>query len=132
MKYLLDTHAFLWMVFDDDRLSKTARRVVSNIENTIYISTITYWEISLKYGLGKLELEGVTPEELPHIAQEMSLETLPLSVGEVSTFHRLPRMEHKDPFDRLIIWQAIQRELLLISKDEHFKDYQEWGLKLLW
>jgi PIN domain nuclease of toxin-antitoxin system len=66
-KYLLDTHSFLWILFDDEKLSEKAKRVVRNEENEIYISIITYWEISLKYSLGRLELEGIRPDELPDI-----------------------------------------------------------------
>jgi len=96
------------------------------------VSTITYWEISLKYSIRKIELEGITPDELPEKVKEMGIKTLELSEDEVSTFYKLPQIKHKDPFDRLIIWQAIRRNITLISKDKQMSDYQKFGLKILW
>jgi PIN domain nuclease of toxin-antitoxin system len=93
---------------------------------------ITFWEISLKYNLGKIALEGVGPEELPRIAEEVALEILNMSPNEAATFYRLPRLAHREPFDRLIIWQAIQQKMGLISKDRSFREYQKCGLKVLW
>lgn len=93
---------------------------------------MSYWEISLKYALGKLELNGITPEELPEKAKETGIETLEVSEEEASSFYRLPKIKHKDPFDRLIIWQAISRKITLISKDKPIKEYQKFGLDILW
>jgi len=132
MNYLLDTHTFLWVVFDDEKLSENAKEVIGDEENTLYVSAITYWEIALKYSLGKLELEGVTPEELPEYARMLDITTLPFSEVEASTFYKLPKMSHKDPFDRAIMWQAIQRDLTLISRDKDIKAYQALRLHLLW
>ncbi len=132
MIYLLDTHTLLWTLFEDEKLSAKARDAISNAENEIYVSVISYWEISLKYALGKLELEGITPDELPEKAKEIDIETMDLSEEDVITFYKLPRLKHKDPFDRLIIWQAIRRDLPLISKDKNMEDYQKFGLVTLW
>lgn len=93
---------------------------------------ITFWEISLKYAIGKLELENISPEELPGISKETGFETLDLSETEVSSFHKLPKSSHKDPFDRIVIWQAILNDLILISKDKNFSLYEENGLKATW
>ncbi|MGD2089242.1 MAG: type II toxin-antitoxin system VapC family toxin [Candidatus Aminicenantes bacterium] len=132
MNYLLDTHAFLWTIFESGRLSNRAKKLILNPENSIYISLITFWEISLKYSLGKLELENILPEELPTVSREAGFATLPLSENEVSSFHNLPRSTHKDPFDRLIIWQAINNDFILISKDRRLSEYQESGLRITW
>jgi PIN domain nuclease of toxin-antitoxin system len=132
MNYLLDTHTFLWVIFDDEKLSQNAKDAIRKLENDIYVSTITYWEIALKYSIGKLELEGTTPDELPQHARRIDIATLTVSEEEASTFYKLPKMHHKDPFDRLIIWQAIRRNLTLISKDRNMLDYQSFGLQLLW
>jgi len=132
MKYLLDTHSFLWVLFDDEKLSEKVKEIVREPENEIYTSVITYWEISLKYSIGKLELEGISPDELPIKAQEIGIETLEISAEETSSFYKLPKIKHKDPFDRLIIWQAIKRNIVLISKDEEMNNYKEFGLSLLW
>jgi PIN domain nuclease of toxin-antitoxin system len=132
MNYLLDTHAFLWTIFDSKQLSKRAKSVICNPGNTIYVSLITFWEISLKHSVGKLELENTSPEELPQVSKKAGFKILRLSEKEVASFHKLPKNRHKDPFDRLIIWQAINRNLILISKDKELSNYKESGLRVLW
>lgn len=96
------------------------------------VSVVAFWEISLKFALGKLELSGVEPDELPSFADQMGLSILPISQSKAASFHKLPRLLHKDPFDRFIIWQAIQRKMTLISKDREFKEYRKFGLKTHW
>ncbi len=132
MKYLPDTHTFLWTLFDDGNLPDRSKDILADGDNEIYVSVITYWEISLKYSIGKLELEGVRPDDLPKKAGEIDIICLNVSEDEVSSFYNLPKIKHKDPFDRLIIWQAIKRGMTLISKDKLFKDYKKFGLKTLW
>ena len=132
MRFLLDTHSFLWAVFEPEKLSRSARKMIEDPANDVLVSVITFWEISLKYNLGRIALEGVGPEELPRIAEDMALEILNVSPDEAATFHRLPRLAHRDPFDRLIIWQAIQHKMGLISKDRSFRGYQKYGLKVFW
>jgi PIN domain nuclease of toxin-antitoxin system len=132
MKCLLDTHTLLWLLFEDEKLSERAKDTIKNPDNEIFISVVSYWEISLKYALGKLEINGITPEELPQKAKETGIETLEISEEEASSFYKLPKIKHKDPFDRLIIWQAINRKITLISKDKPIKEYQKFGLDILW
>ena len=132
MNILLDTHVFLWSLFDPDKLSKAVIREIKSPNNDVAVSVVTFWEISLKYALGKLELTGVKPEELPDFAAQMNLEILPITTAEASPFHKLPRLSHKDPFDRIIIWQAIQRKMSLVSKDGDFKAYRKFGLRTFW
>ena len=132
MKYLLDTHSFLWALFDDEKLSEKAEKIIKNVKNQIYVSAITYWEISLKYSIGKIGLKGINPDELPDKAKEIEIETLEIREQDVSTFYKLPILKHKDPFDRLIIWQAINSNLTLISKDKEINNYEQFGLKSLW
>jgi len=132
MNILLDTHLFLWSLFTPDKLSKAVIREIKSPNNDVAVSVVTFWEISLKYALGKLELTGVKPEELPDFAAQMNLEILLITAAEASTFHKLPRLSHKDPFDRIIIWQAIQRKMTLVSKDRDFKAYRKFGLRTFW
>jgi PIN domain nuclease of toxin-antitoxin system len=132
MNLLLDTHVFLWSLFTPDKLSKAVIREVTSPNNDVAVSVVTFWEISLKFALGKLELTGVKPEDLPDFAEQMNLETLPITVAEAVSFHQLPRLSHKDPFDRIIIWQAIQRKMSLVSKDRDFKTYRQFGLRTFW
>ncbi len=132
MKYLLDSHSLLWSLFNPEKLSEWARKEIRNRENEVAVSVVTFWEISLKYALGKLELVNVSPEELPEATRVMGTTILPLKPDEAASFHRLPRLAHKDPFDRLIIWQTISQKLTLISKDHEFEAYSEYGLKVRW
>ena len=132
MNFLLDTHSFLWTLFVPEKLSRSATQKIMSSDNDVAVSVVTFWEISLKYALGKLELSGVEPDELPSFADQMGLNILPINPTEAASFHRLPRLLHKDPFDRLIIWQAIQRKMILISKDREFKEYRKFGLRTDW
>ena len=132
MNCLLDTHALLWALFDPDRLGKKAADFIRNPDVTIEVSVVTFWEISLKYATGKLHLDNVFPDDFPNIVRQSGFSVLQLADVEAATFHRLPRMAHKDPFDRLIIWQAISRKLTLLSQDRAFADYKKLGLKVTW
>ena len=132
MNLLLDTHVFLWSLFHPDKLSKAVIQEIKLPTNDVAVSVVTFWEISLKYALGKLELTGVMPEELPAFANQMNLEILPVTAEEASNFYKLPRLSHKDPFDRIIIWQAIQQKRTLVSKDHEFKTYHKFGLRTFW
>jgi PIN domain nuclease of toxin-antitoxin system len=132
MNCLLDTHTFLWAVFAPEKLSTSAKEKICAPENRICVSTISFWEISLKFALGKIELENCKPDDLPDIAAQMQVEIIQPTAEESASFYQLPKVMHKDPFDRMIIWQAIQQSLVLISKDSEFPEYQAFGLKVLW
>ena len=132
MKLPVDTHTFLWPLFDPSKLSKKAAEGICKIENDVFANVVTFWEIPLKYGLGKLELKEVTPGELLDYAQQMDIDILDLDPKEAATFHELPKLAHRDPFDRLIVWQAIQRDFVLISKDRALAQYKKFGLKRVW
>jgi len=129
---LVDTHVFLWALFEPEKLSEKTRRLITDPDRAFFVSSITFWEISLKFALGKLHLENCEPEQLEGRAKEMGLEILPLAADEAASFHRLPKLSHKDPFDRMLIWQAITRKLTLVSKDRAFTDYEEHGLTVVW
>jgi PIN domain nuclease of toxin-antitoxin system len=88
------------------------------------------WSLFTTDKLSKAAL--VEPEELPDFAGKMDLKILPITAAEASGFHKLPRLSHKDPFDRIIIWQAIQRKMTLVSKDRDFKAYRKFGLRTFW
>ncbi len=131
MKYLMDTHIFLWSLFNPEKISSQAADVLHSQENTIFVGTISFWEISLKYSLGKLELEGIEPHELPEYAAQLNFDILDFKAEDAASFYLLPRVSHKDPFDRMIIWQAIQSKMTLISKDRKFTEYENLGLRIL-
>ncbi len=132
MRYLLDTHTFLWTMFDPLKLPKKVIKTVEKNENEIFVSTISFWEISLKYNIGKLSLQNVTPDELPFYAAESNFEILNIDEKIVSSFYKLKKYGQSDPFDRMLIWQAINEDLIIISKDEMFNEYKKDGLILFW
>ena len=132
MSYVLDTHALLWVLFKPDALSAGVREIVEDTQNEVYTSAVAFWEISLKYSLGKLELEGADPETLPEAAEKSGIAVLELDVDVLSSYHRLVKTKHRDPFDRLIIWQCIKTRSTLLSKDPHMKLYERAGLLHQW
>lgn len=132
MNYLLDTHTFLWAAFSPDKLSTKAREKIRSAGNQVCISSVSLWEISLKHTQGKIELTACTPADMPEIATQMGIEIIQLGAKETASFYQLPKVAHKDPFDRMIIWHAIQQQLVLVSKDANFAEYRQFGLKVLW
>ena len=131
-KYLIDTHIFLWLIFDPDKIAQKKLAILKNPKNKIYIASITFWEISLKYNLGKLELQGLTPDKLPKLAEEMRLDVLEIDQDVMASFYQLSQVEgHKDPFDRIIIWKCIQDNITLISQDRKFPAYEKLGLNFI-
>ena len=132
MNYLLDTHTFIWAFSEPEKLSSKAREVITNANNAIFVSAITFWEFALKFSINKLEVEGVTPVELPGIAIKMGFQLIQLSPEEGASSYNLSLTTHKDPFDRILIWQAIKRDYILISKDGRMNEYISDGLKIFW
>lgn len=132
MNCLLDTHAFLWAVFAPEKLGRAARAALADATNEVSLSSVSLWEISLKHALGKLTLEGCVPEDLVATAREMRLTLIAPDADESASFHRLPRLPHRDPFDRMLVWQALNRKLVLITRDAALPDYQAAGHKVLW
>lgn len=131
MRYLLDTHYLLWAVADTKKLSKRKKEIITSPENQIITSTISFWEISLKWSLGKLKITGFSPEDLPDACMQMGFSIEPLAAVDSSTYHQLKATYHKDPFDRMLIWQAICNDYTLISADENVKKYASEGLRVL-
>lgn len=131
MNCLLDTSTLLWSLFSPKDLSNKIRAILLDKRNSVYVSTVSFWEISLKYSLGKLELPNVEPQELVNVSKQSGFQILSLEPEIVASFHQLPRA-HKDPFDRMLVWQAIQSNHTLISKDKEMGKYEKYGLSLLW
>ena len=115
------------------RLSRPAKRVLQDATAEVCVSAVSFWEMSLKQALGKLSLEGVTIEGLVDAATAHHCQLLPLTARVASTFHHLPLLgRHRDPFDRMLVWQAIQHDLTLVSRDRAMEAYQTEGLQILW
>ena len=132
MNCLLDTHTLLWTLFEPKRLGKTSSALLRDPQHTVYVSVISFWELSLKFSIGKLDLNGVTPDEFPALTRQSGFEVLSLSEQDAASFHKLPRLEHKDPFDRLLIWQAITHKLAFVTQDKACSAYRSHGLKVVW
>ena len=131
MTYLLDTHYMLWAIADSKKLSKSIKDIVTNPEHRIVVSTISFWEISLKSALGKFEISGFSPEDFPVACLQVGFEIESVSAEDSSTYHLLKATYHKDPFDRMLIWQAIRNDYTLISIDSNVKKYKSEGLKVV-
>lgn len=132
MNFLLDTHTFLWTVLQPKRLPPSALTAVQDPGNAIFVSAVTLWEISIKARLGKIDLISLTTDDLIPSALQMGFALIGLSPEEAVTQGDLTENTHFDPFDRMLIWQAISRKLTLVSGDKEFKRFAKDGLKLLW
>ena len=131
MTYLLDTHYMLWAIADTQKLSKSIKNIITHPENRIVVSTISFWEVSLKYGLGKISLSGFSSEDLPAACIQIGFDIEPLSAADSATYHLLTATYHRDPFDRMLIWQAIRNQYTLISKDKNILLYTTEGLQVI-
>ena len=123
MKYLLDTHAFLWFVTDDDKLSSDARSIIKKSNNEVYFSAASAWEMSIKVRLGRLTIEeDLEPFIIKQLA-ENNFSTLSITIFHSIYTSKLPEI-HKDPFDRMIVAQSKVENLSLISNDKNIKKYK--------
>jgi PIN domain nuclease of toxin-antitoxin system len=130
MKILIDTHYLLWIFFDINKINQSVYKELINEDNDIYYSQASLWEISIKYNLGKIVLNNLNPEQLYEEIENSFLQCKTLDNGELITFHKLP-IQHKDPFDRLMIWQCIQSDFVFATIDNEVVKYKKYGLKLL-
>ena len=133
MKLLLDTHALLWALIAPEQLSADARAAITDPAAQVAVSAVSFWEIAIKAGLGKLTLTGTTPEALVEAAQQQGFDLLPLDPRLAASFSRLPvDPQHRDPFDRMLVWQAISLGYSLVSRDRKITATQRPDLKVLW
>ena len=121
MHYLLDTHTFLWFLTNDKQLPKSAAQNIKNLQNTCWISIASIWEIVIKANIGKLDLQFSLQEIIDYL-QRNQISVLTIELSHLLLLNQLPP-HHKDPFDRIIISQAIAEKLVLISDDAIFKKY---------
>jgi len=122
MKYLLDTHIFLWFISGDKQLSASALSHIRNPENEIYLSAASVWEIVVKYQLGKLPLPQAPETYIPEQRQKHQIASLAIDEETVSYLPKLPAL-HRDPFDRIIICQALQHDMTIITIDTAITAY---------
>ena len=122
MRLLLDTHAFLWWLTESSRLSEAVRRAIFDPSNDKLISAATAWEITTKHRLGKLPEADPIASDIPGAIAAQGFQELPVFVADAARAGALPG-PHRDPFDRMLIAQALSRDLVLISNDAAFDRY---------
>jgi len=129
VRFLIDTHTFLWFINGDVRLSPYARQRIENAKNTRLLSTASLWEMAIKVSTGKLKL-GMSFTELYTIhIQGNAIEILEMTPEHPDIMKALP-FHHKDPFDRMIISQGIAENIPILSHDELFDNYE--NVKRIW
>ena len=128
MRLLLDTHAFLWWLAGNTRLSMSARRAVEDPDNDVIVSAVSAWEIATKHRIGKLSEAAAVAQDVAGAIASQGFEALPITVEDAERAGGLPG-PHGDPFDRMLIAQAVARGLVLVSIDRVFDKY---GVRRVW
>jgi PIN domain nuclease of toxin-antitoxin system len=128
LRLLLDTHSLLWFVLNDAQLSDSARTTISDPANDVLVSPASYWEIAIKVSIGKYTLTVPYQDFIQHAIADNDFEVLPVEVRHAALVATLP-FHHKDPFDRLLVAQALAEDIPLVSNETIFDDY---GVRRLW
>lgn len=128
MRLLLDTHALLWWLFDDPKLSAVARKAIADPDAEVMTSAASGWEIATKHRLGKLPEAGDAIHKLPALLRRGRISVLAISLEHGVAAGDLPG-PHRDPFDRMLIAQARLEKLAVVTTDRVFKDY---GTRVVW
>ena len=128
MKVLLDTHALLWWLFDDPRLSATTRSAIAESKNEVVVSSASAWEIATKHRIGKLPEAVEAVNNLPQLLRQARFQELAITVNHAPTAGSLPG-PHRDPFDRMLIAQGRAEELPILTNDPVFAAY---GAQVIW
>lgn len=133
MKYLLDTHTFLWYLLKPEKLSPKVFDIINNEDTDIYVSTTSVWEIAIKVQINKLSLGNISVYHIPNVIKQLNFTAINPDIYDYVSFTDLATKEnHQDPFDRMLIHTAIRNNLVVLSCDASFKQYEENGLQLLW
>ena len=127
MQYFLDTHAFLWMAADPTRLSRKVRKIVLKESNRLYLSAASGWEIALLHRLNRVELPDEPQRFIPEAIQRLSVLPIFISFHTAISAAMLPLI-HRDPFDRIIIAEAIKEKMTILTKDSKFAKYDAHSL----
>jgi len=132
MKLLLDTHTLLWSIGKTNELSKKVIQEIKNADNEIFVSAVSLWEIALKCSIGKLLID-FNVNKIPEYCRKMGFTLIPLEPVDALNYLQLPQKDsHKDPFDRMLIFQCIKNEYVFVSRDAHMELYKDEGLMYLW
>jgi PIN domain nuclease of toxin-antitoxin system len=122
MRLLLDTHVFLWFISGSPQIPSRLRDGIRTRDNDVYLSVVSVWEASIKHRLGKLPLPAPPAVYLPAQRQRHEIASLPIEESTIAHLDTLPLL-HRDPFDRLLICQAIEHQLTLATVDEAIQAY---------
>ena len=128
MKYLLDTAVWLWSISEVDRLNEAGREILADGRSEIYLSAASVWELTIKMKLGKLQFPGHPSSSIPAFMAKQGLRPLPINHVHAAAVFDLP-LHHSDPFDRLIIAQALAEDMAILTSDRMFKKYK---VDVLW
>jgi PIN domain nuclease of toxin-antitoxin system len=128
VRLLLDTSTFLWLITDADRLTKRARAAIADPDCEVWLSVVSVWEIAIKQKIGRLDLPGPAWSYVTSARERHKIEPLSLTEPAVAHFAKLPDV-HKDPFDRMLVCQAIEHDLQLVTNDPLVCQYP---VKTLW
>ncbi|MDZ7956591.1 MAG: type II toxin-antitoxin system VapC family toxin [Aulosira sp. DedQUE10] len=128
MRFLLDTHTFIWFVIDSPQLSTTAKALIEDEYNEKWLSIISVWEMAIKCSIGKLTFNLPLQTFVEQQIQQNSIDLLSIQMRHLAIVATLP-LHHRDPFDRLLIAQAIAEEIPIISADVAFDAY---SIRRLW
>ena len=132
-KYLLDSHALIWAMVDTKKLSTQVLEVLQNSDSLLFVSAVSFWEIAVKYGKGKLNLNNFQLQDMPNYCSRLGIKQIPLTPDEAISYSNFPFTDdHKDPFDRMLIYQSIKNGYTLISRDTKMKLYEKDGLQCIW
>jgi len=122
MRLLLDTHVFLWFISGDKRLKQAVKDTIRNPDNEVYLSVVSLWEAITKNQIGKLPLPNPAETFLPEQREQHLISSLVLDEASISQLAKLPNV-HRDPFDRMLICQAIEHALTIVTVDNIFHSY---------
>ncbi len=122
MKLLLDTHAFLWWIGNDERLSDVARTAISDVNNEVFFSAVSAWEMAIKTRSGKLSIHAELAGFLTKHLGKNAFSLMPISLTHALQIARLPSL-HRDPFDRMLVAQAQVEKARLVSRDPEIAKY---------
>ena len=128
MRLLLDTHALIWWLAGDAALSSTARSAIGDPDNDVFVSAASAWEIATKHRIGKLPEAALLAADVAGFVAAQGFLELPISIHHGQIAGSLPRI-HKDPFDRILVAQAIAADMTLVSNDAMMATF---GVALLW
>ena len=129
MTYLIDPHILIWFVENDPKLSRSVRLILEDSANTVLVSHASFWEITIKKSIGKLDVT-LLPQALEGVLSRHLIQIMNFKMAHYETLYTLP-FYHQDPFDRMLISQAITEDITIVTQDSKFKRYEDL-VDVLW